>query len=44
MRYRKKGISVSYASINQSVMFPFVESKLTPTFVTGLPLSANRWR
>ena len=30
--------------ITQSVIFPVVPSKLTPTLVTGLPLKAKRWR
>ena len=29
----------AYASITQSVMLPYVESKLMPTFVMGFPLS-----
>ena len=33
-----------YLSIIQSSMFPCVESKLMPTLVIGLPLSAKRWR
>ena len=32
-----------YSSTTQSVMFPFAESKLMPTFVTGLPQRAKRW-
>ena len=32
-----------YFSSIQSVMFPWVESKLMPTLVTGLPQRAKRW-
>ena len=32
-----------YSSTTQSVMFPWVESKLVPTLMTGLPQRAKRW-
>ncbi len=37
-------VELPYFSIAQSVRLPVVESKLMPTFVTGRPQRAKRWR